>query len=140
MYKAFEIATNMELISESDLEDWDAAITKGEAVRLFTTMSFMYYHVAGDGSLMDEIAENIIYPDVNPEDVDPKATNIDGDCRRIENTQEPAYNDLVHFCRRRGQTCQIVQSLSRWNDGIMIRDLLIIHVTCLRNILIGSLL
>lgn len=28
MYKAFEIATNMELISESDLEDWDAAITK----------------------------------------------------------------------------------------------------------------
>ena len=62
------------------------------------------------------------------------------DCRRIENTQEPAYNDLVHFCRRRGQTCQIVQSLSRWNDGIMIRDLLIIHVTCLRNILIGPLL
>ena len=45
-----------------------------------------------------------------------------------------------HFCRRRGQTCQIVQSLSRWNDGIMIRDLLIIHVTCLRNILIGPLL
>lgn len=78
MYKAFEIATNMELISESDLEDWDAAITKGEAVRLFTTMSFMYYLAAGDGSLMDEIAENIIYPDVNPEDVDPKATNIDG--------------------------------------------------------------
>ena len=65
----------MELISESDLEDWDAAITKGEAVRLFTTMSFMYYLAAGDGSLMDEIAENIIYPDVNPEDVDTSSSS-----------------------------------------------------------------
>ena len=93
MYKAFEIATNMELISESDLEDWDAAITKGEAVRLFTTMSFMYYHVAGDGSLMDEIAENIIYPDVNPEDVDPKATNIDGDIAFALGKQE--FNEVT---------------------------------------------
>ena len=93
MYKAFEIATNMELISESDLEDWDAAITKGEAVRLFTTMSFMYYLAAGDGSLMDEIAENIIYPDVNPEDVDPKATDIDGDIAFALGKQE--FNEVT---------------------------------------------
>ena len=83
--------------SESDLEDWDAAITKGEAVRLFTTMSFMYYHVAGDGSLMDEIAENIIYPDVNPEDVDPKATNIDGDIAFALGKQE--FNEVTEEYR-----------------------------------------
>lgn len=28
---------------------------------------------------IDEITENIVYPDVNPEDVDPKTTNMDGD-------------------------------------------------------------
>ena len=93
MYKAFEIAKNMELISESELEDWNAAITKGEAVRLFTTMSFMYYLAAGDCSLMDEIAKNIIYPNVNPEDVDPKATDIDGDIAFALGKQE--YNEVT---------------------------------------------
>ena len=29
MYKAFQTAINMDLITESDLEDWDSAITKG---------------------------------------------------------------------------------------------------------------
>lgn len=27
----------------------------------------------------DEVTDNIVYPDVNPEDVDPKTTNMDGD-------------------------------------------------------------
>ena len=79
MYKAFQTAINMNLITESDLEDWDSAITKGEAVRLFTSMSLSYYQVAGVDSLADEVTENIVYPDVNPEDVDPKTTNMDGD-------------------------------------------------------------
>lgn len=30
-------------------------------------------------SLADEVTDNIVYPDVNPEDVDPKTTNMDGD-------------------------------------------------------------
>lgn len=30
-------------------------------------------------SLTDEITDNIVYPDVNPEDVDPKTTTMDGD-------------------------------------------------------------
>ena len=30
-------------------------------------------------SLTDEVTDNIVYPDVNPEDVDPKTTNMDGD-------------------------------------------------------------
>lgn len=34
---------------------------------------------AGQDSLTDEITDNIVYPDVNPEDVDPKTTNMDGD-------------------------------------------------------------
>lgn len=79
MYKAFQTAINMNLITESDLEDWDSAITKGEAIRLFTSMSLTYYQVAGQDSLTDEITDNIVYPDVNPEDVDPKTTNMDAD-------------------------------------------------------------
>ena len=42
---------------------------------------------------MDEIAENIIYPDVNPEDVDPKATNIDGDIAFALGKQE--FNEVT---------------------------------------------
>lgn len=79
MYKAFQTAINMNLITESDLEDWDSAITKGEAVKLFTSMSASYYQIAGQDSLTDEITDNIVYPDVNPEDVDPKTTNMDAD-------------------------------------------------------------
>ena len=79
MYKAFQTAINMNLITESDLEDWDSAITKGEAIRLFTSMSLTYYQVAGQDSLTDEITDNIVYPDVNPEDVDPKTTTMDAD-------------------------------------------------------------
>ena len=79
MYRAFQTAINMNLITESDLEDWDSAITKGEAIRLFTSMSLTYYQIAGADSLADEVTDNIVYPDVNPEDVDPKTTNMDGD-------------------------------------------------------------
>ena len=79
MYKAFQTAINMNLITESDLEDWDSAITKGEAVRLFTSMSLTYYQIAGADSLADEVTDNIVYPDVNPEDVDPKTTNMDAE-------------------------------------------------------------
>lgn len=79
MYKAFQTAINMNLITESDLEDWDSAITKGEAVKLFTSMTLSYYQIAGQDSLTDEITDNIVYPDVNPEDVDPKTTTMDGD-------------------------------------------------------------
>lgn len=79
MYRAFQTAINMNLITESDLEDWDSAITKGEAVRLFTSMTLSYYQIAGQDSLTDEVTDNIVYPDVNPEEVDPKTTNMDGD-------------------------------------------------------------
>lgn len=36
----------------------------------------------------DEITDNIVYPDVNPEDVDPKTTNMDGDTARALGKQE----------------------------------------------------
>ena len=90
MYKAFQTAINMNLITESDLEDWDSAITKGEAVKLFTSMSASYYQIAGQDSLTDEITDNIVYPDVNPEDVDPKTTNMDGDTAMALGKQERA--------------------------------------------------
>lgn len=88
MYKAFQTAINMELVTESDLEDWDSAITKGEAVRLFTTMTLSYYQIAGQESLTDEIAENIVYDDVDPEKVDPKTTKMDAETAAALGKQE----------------------------------------------------
>ena len=37
---------------------------------------------------IDEVTDNIVYPDVNPEDVDPKTTNMDGDTARALGKQE----------------------------------------------------
>lgn len=88
MYKAFQTAINMNLITESDLEDWDSAITKGEAIRLFTSMSLSYYQIAGADSLADEVTDNIVYPNVNPEDVDPKTTNMDAETAHALGKQE----------------------------------------------------
>lgn len=34
---------------------------------------------AGQDSLTDEVTDNIVYPDVNPEDVDPKTTKMDAE-------------------------------------------------------------
>lgn len=79
MYKAFQTAINLNLITEDELEDWDSAITKAEAVRLFSTMAINYYQDAGESALQDDIAENKVYPDVNPEEVDPKTTQMDAD-------------------------------------------------------------
>lgn len=93
MYRAFQTAINMNLITESDLEDWDSAITKGEAIRLFASMSLTYYQVAGQDSLTDEITENIVYPDVNPEDVDPKTTTMDANTAMALGKKEGAEID-----------------------------------------------
>lgn len=76
MYKTFQVAINMNLITESDLEDWDSAITKGEAVRLFTSMSINYYQGAGELIMQSIPYEEQDHPDVNPEDVDPKTTQM----------------------------------------------------------------
>ena len=68
-------------------------LTKGEAIRLFTSMSLTYYQLAGQDSLTDEITDNIVYPDVNPEDVDPKTTNMDGDTAMALSKKEGAEID-----------------------------------------------
>ena len=39
-------------------------------------------------SLTDEITDNIVYPDVNPEDVDPKTTNMDANTAMALGKQE----------------------------------------------------
>ena len=41
-------------------------------------------------SLTDEVTDNIVYPDVNPEDVDPKTTNMDADTAFALGKQERA--------------------------------------------------
>lgn len=115
MYRAFQTAINMNLITESDLEDWDSAITKGEAIRLFTSMSLTYYQVAGQDSLTDEITDNIVYPDVNPEDVDPKTTNMDGDTAHALGKQE-----LAEICDKYGSAEAFADyAISQGADGTM---------------------
>ena len=104
MYRAFQTAINMNLITESDLEDWDSAITKGEAIRLFTSMSLTYYQIAGADSLADEVTDNIVYPDVNPEDVDPKTTNMDAETAHALGKQE------------RAEICDKYGSPEAWSD------------------------
>lgn len=42
---------------------------------------------------IDEITDNIVYPDVNPEDVDPKTTNMDGDTAMALSKKEGAEID-----------------------------------------------
>lgn len=79
MYKAFQTAINMNIITESDLEDWDSAITKGEAVRLFTTMSISYYQGPGQLVVQSIPYEEQDHPDVKPEEVDPKTTQMDAE-------------------------------------------------------------
>ena len=96
MYRTFQTAINMCLVTESDLEDWDAAITKGEAVRFFTSMTLSYYQIAGQDSLTDEITENIVYPDVDPEDVDPKTTNMDANTAFALGKKEGAEIDELY--------------------------------------------
>ncbi len=114
MYRAFQTAINMNLITESDLEDWDSAITKGEAIRLFTSMSLTYYQVAGQDSLTDEITDNIVYPDVNPEDVDPKTTNMDANTAMALGKKEGAEIDEKY-----GSTeAWAAYALSQGADGI----------------------
>ncbi len=88
MYKAFQTALNMNIITESDLEDWDSAITKGEAVRLFTTMAINYYQGTGQLVVQNIPYDEQNYPDVNPEDVDPKTTKMDGDTQAALAQQE----------------------------------------------------
>ena len=53
-------------------------------------MTLSYYQIAGQDSLTDEITDNIVYPDVNPEDVDPKTTNMDGDTAMALSKKENA--------------------------------------------------
>ena len=44
-------------------------------------------------SLTDEITDNIVYPDVNPEDVDPKTTNMDANTAMALSKKEGAEID-----------------------------------------------
>src|SRR5699024_893312 len=50
--------------------------------------------------------------------------------RRIENTQESPNNNLVHSLGSQRQGIQAVESLSRGNDGVMVRDLFVVYIAC----------
>lgn len=65
-------------------------------------------------SLTDEITDNIVYPDVNPEDVDPKTTNMDGDTAMALSKKEGAEIDEKY-----GSTeAWAAYALSQGADGI----------------------
>lgn len=66
-------------------------------------------------SLDAEIADNIVYPDVNPEDVDPKTTNMDGDTARALGKQE-----LAEICDKYGSAEAFADyAISQGADGSM---------------------
>ena len=70
---------------------------------------------AGQDSLTDEITDNIVYPDVNPEDVDPKTTNMDGDTARALGKQE-----LAEICDKYGSAEAFADyAISQGADGTM---------------------
>src|SRR5699024_1117424 len=56
--------------------------------------------------------------------------------RRIENTQESAHNNLVHSLGSQRQGIQAVQSLSRGDNGVMIRDLFVVYIACFNYIFV----
>ena len=63
----------------------------------------------------DEITDNIVYPDVNPEDVDPKTTNMDGDTARALGKQE-----LAEICDKYGSAEAFADyAISQGADGTM---------------------
>ena len=65
-------------------------------------------------SLADEVTDNIVYPDVNPEDVDPKTTNMDADTAMALGKKEDA-----EICDKYGSTeAWAAYALSQGADGI----------------------
>ena len=60
--------------------------------------------------------------------------------RRIENGKEPPDDAFVNLLYRGGTAAKRRQSLTGWNNGIMIGDCLIIYIACLFNPLIRSVL
>lgn len=66
-------------------------------------------------SLTDEITDNIVYPDVNPEDVDPKTTNMDADTARALGKQA-----LAEICDKYGSAEAFADyAISQGADGTM---------------------
>lgn len=62
-----------------------------------------------------EITDNIVYPDVNPEDVDPKTTNMDGDTAHALGKQE-----LAEICDKYGSAEAFADyAISQGADGTM---------------------
>ena len=49
-------------------------------------------------------------------------------CRRIKNTQETPHDHLIHLTLQFSQASQGSQSLSGWNNSIMVCDLLVIDI------------
>lgn len=63
----------------------------------------------------DEVTDNIVYPDVNPEDVDPKTTNMDGDTAHALGKQE-----LAEICDKYGSAEAFADyAISQGADGTM---------------------
>lgn len=62
-----------------------------------------------------EITDNIVYPDVNPEDVDPKTTNMDADTAHALGKQE-----LAEICDKYGSAEAFADyAISQGADGSM---------------------
>ena len=60
--------------------------------------------------------------------------------RRIENSKETSGDAFVNLLYRWRTAAKCGQSLTGWNNGIMIGDCLIVYIACLFNSLIRSVL
>lgn len=58
MYETFKTAIKNGYITEAELEDWDSAITKAEAINYFISMVYNYTLQSGDGITSDFKSEN----------------------------------------------------------------------------------
>lgn len=74
LYETFKLAIKNGYLAEADLEDWDSALTKAEAVSLFITMAtnanstYGLYsdYITPDSVLEDKYSDVVIKPDVEP--------------------------------------------------------------------------
>lgn len=90
MYKTFETAVKYGFLTEDALEDWDASITKSEAVELFVSMVANYS--SNIGNILYTGSDNVVTQDegvlVEEKSLDEFIVTLPGDKSPIENYQD----------------------------------------------------
>lgn len=89
MYETFKLAIKNDYLTESDLEDWDSALTKTDAISLFITMATNYTSNIG----------NTLYSQYQAPTTDTTSSEYNDDENEIRNSEWADINgawDAVH--------------------------------------------